>query len=573
MPSREEMIQALRRQQMIDEIRAAGSSPEPDTKAENSHDLIPFIKDTVKGVAQGVRTVGAGVAHAATNPAETAKKAGDWVMDVATDPVGDLKGVYRTVRSIPLVGDAADDAVGGLYANTKRLGNVVDRLSGKEGPSGAEVYDKALQDYKTSMAAEDAKHAQESPVANAAQKLAGIANPLGMSVPANVMDTFVKSIKAGNNFEDAMKDARNALVLMKGPELAAKGVSKVVSKIPAAVTGVSDDTAKYYMQNVDAVDNARPLKDVSDDLSQATKQFRRDMSNQSTEGFNVLKDSGVSATASQLAQPIDDQLTKLGANAVTGPAKANVSELSALRGSIEEVAKASDNTIGAIGLDKVKSFVKQIDDMIDYEAVDRGRASSRDKALLAIRRKYDDMLKGSDEYKGVMDGLSTKASALEDVAGSLKTDKSTDNFLARLARNKDPRGAEALQTLDDQMGTNFGKEVKDAGTKDFFTRENSRGTRNTMVSGAVGALTGSLIGVPPWISGAIGMTAGPVVDKFGRQAYQSVLRAAAKNPKLIERYSKTINAAAKAGPASLIALHQMLKKQDAEYAAATGDGE
>lgn len=466
-----------------------------------------------------------------------------------------------------------------------RLGAGVDALIGQAGDVVSDDSGKSLtQHYEDSLDATVAKRDTDKSRSTAGKVVGagvGLASNFLLPTPAtkagvltNMGVAAVDGATQRNQdvlSKEGLKDASIGGGVALSADLLLRGAGKVMSKLPEAITGVPDDMASYFMKNADAVDAARPIKDVSDDLTLATKQFRRDMSNQSTEGFEALKKSGVSATAEQLADPITQQLDKLGANAITGPAKANVSELSALRDSIEEMAKANDGVIGATGLDKVKSFVKQIDDLIDYEAVDRGRASSRDKALLAIRRKYDDMLKGSPEYKQVMEGLAAKASTLEDVSGALRTDKSTDNFLGRLAKNKDPRGAEALQALDDQMGTNFSKDVKDAGVKDFFSRENSRGTRNTMVSGAVGALAGSLIGVPPWISGAIGMTAGPAVDKFGRQAYQSVLRAASKNPELVAKYSKVLNAAAQSGPASLIAAHQMLKRQDPDYAAAVGD--
>lgn len=523
MASREEMIRDIRRQKMIDEIRAAKAKPEA-SGAEKFADFANSMKANFEEFAplQGVRDrAGAGV-----------------------------------------------DAL---------IGQAKDTFSDDSGKSIGQHYDDSLQNTVAKRAV-DRDRSTAGKVVGAG---VGLASNFLLPTPATKVGLLTNVGVAGVDAAtqgaqdvlsgDAATDAVKGGGLAGAIDLGFRGAGKVLKKLPAAITGVPDEMAEYFSKNVDAVDGARPIKDVSDDLGLAVKQFRREMSNQSTEGFEALEKSGISATAEQLADPINQQISKLGANAITGPAKANVSELTSLRDSIEEMVKSNDGVIGATGLNKVKSFVKQLDDLIDYEAVDRGRASSRDKALLAIRRKYDDMLKSSPDYKQVMDGLSVKASALEDVSGALKNDKSTDNFLSRLAKNKDPRGTEALQTLDDQMGTNFSKDVKDAGVKDFFTRENSRGTRNSLVSGAVGALAGSLIGVPPWISGAIGVTAGPAVDKFGRQAYQSVLRAAAKNPELVAKYSKVINSAAQSGPASLIATHNLLKKKDPEYAAATGD--
>lgn len=538
--------------------------------ADKSHDLLPFLKDTAQGIGSALTTGVNAAGHAIAHPIETAEKAGDWVADVASDPVGDIKGVYRAARSIPIAGEVLSEAVAGLSAVPERFGAVADRMQGKQGPSGFEAYDKAKKEFLDNQAAEDARHAKDSPVANTAQKLAGTLNPLGLNVPANVLDTFYKSIKAGNTYAEAFQDARNALVLMKGPEYIAKGATKVAKKLPAAVTGVTDDIADYYKANHEAVDAARPLQNVTDDLIDSTKTFRREMSNQSTEGYNALKNSGMSATASQLDEPITARINRLSEGAVTSPAKATVSELSSLRESIAEEMAKSGNTLGASGLDKVKTFVRQIDDLIDYDAVKNGRATSRDEALMSIRRNYDDLLKNSPEYQEVMSGLSTKADALDDVASQLKNPKASDNFLGRIAKNKDPRGSEALANLDENMGTNFGKEVKDAGVKDFFTRENSRGTRNTLFAGATGALLGGAIGLPPWVTAAAAATSGPVIDKFGRQIYQQILKAQAQNPELMAKYANAINTAGKAGPASLVAMHRMLQK-DPDYQAAVGN--
>jgi hypothetical protein len=345
-----------------------------------------------------------------------------------------------------------------------------------------------------------------------------------------------------------------------------RGAGKTLKALPGAVTGVNDDAARYYMQNVDAVDNARPIQDVTDDLSSAAKNFRRGMSKDSTEAFNILSRSGRMANPEDLTAPIKAAADKFGKDAVTPQAKGLAEEFEALRSSIET---ATD--FHAVPLDRVKNFVRQIDDMIDYEAVDFGRASSRDKALLSIRGQFDSVLKQDPEYANMMAKISGKSSAVEEAIGNLKNPKAMDNMLTRVSRGKDPRTAESLQTLDESMGTDFSKQVKDSGIKDMFTRENSRGTRNTLVSGSIGAITGSLFGVPPWISGAVAATAGPVVDKQGRAIYQSLLRAAAKSPDKLKKYTNALNNSMQSGPASLIATHQILLNKDPEYAEAMAE--
>lgn len=447
------------------------------------------------------------------------------------------------------------------------IGQTKDTFGDDSGKSLADHYNQDLAEtHATRVVNKD-----RSTVGKIAGVGAGVASNflLPTGILGNAAVAGVDAATQGPGDIDLKEGAKGAS-LATAIDLLLRGGGKILKKLPSGITGVSDELADYYKANHKAVDAARPLQDVSNDLGDAAKTFRREMSNQSTEGFNALAKSGMSATASQLDAPIAAQVDRLGANAVTGQAKAVVGELSSLRESIAAEAAANNGVLGATGLDKVKSFVRQIDDLIDYEAVNNNRASSRDKALLSIRREYDGLLKNDKGYEEIMQGLSSKASALDDVSAGLKNPKSTDNFLKRIASNKDPRSAEALSNLDSHMGTDFSKEVKDAGVKDVFNRENSRGTRNSFVSGAVGMLAGSAIGMPPWISGAIGATAGPVVDKHGRQIYARILKAQAENPELMAKFSKVLDSAAQSGPASLIATHQLLMKKP-EYKQTMGE--
>lgn len=520
MASREEMIRDIRRQKMIDEIRANRTQEAPE-------------KSGVEEFADLARSTQANF-----------------------ESLAPLQGVRD------------------------RLGAGADALIGQTKDTFGEDSGKSLTDhYEQSLAETSARRAVDKDRSNTGKILGsgmGLASNFLLPTPSSaagvVTNATIAGVDAatqGPNDISAKEGAKGAATSF-GIDMLLKGAGKAISKLPAAITGVTDDMADYYKANHQAVDAARPLSNVTDDLIDSTKSFRREMSNQSTEGFNALKNSGMSATASQLDEPIAAQISRLGDSAVTAPAKANVAELSSLRESIAGEMASNNNVLGAAGLDKVKTFVRQIDDLIDYEAVKMGRATSRDKALMTIRQKYDDLLKNSPEYSDVMSGLSSKASALDDVASQLKSHKSADNFLGRLSKNKDPRGADALANLDENMGTAYSKEVKDAGVKDFFTRENSRGTRNTIVAGSVGALAGSVLGVPPWIAGPAAATAGPVVDKFGRQIYQNLLRAQAQHPEIMAQYVKVLNTAAQSGPASLIATHQLLKK-DPTYSKITGE--
>jgi hypothetical protein len=73
------------------------------------------------------------------------------------------------------------------------------------------------------------------------------------------------------------------------------------------------------------------------------------------------------------------------------------------------------------------------------------------------------------------------------------------------------------------------------------------------------------------LAGPAGALAGPGIDKYGRAAYQNILRASSKSPDVVKKYANSLNSAMKAGPASLITTHQFLRKKYPDYAEATNE--
>lgn len=525
MPTREEMIAQLKRSDMIDQLKKA------DAQALTSFDY-PKAPETdipteLKGMAagfaefnplQGVSDIGAGVAGATIGEAK------------------ELFG-YEQAKSFP---ERYQEEIKGIQQKRK-------------------------EDYEKS---------QYGKYAGAGLGIAGnVLLPMGGASTGALKE-------AGKNI--ALSGATEALRggeldISKGGEAAAwtagiegalKGAGKVLKTFPNAVTGIGKDVAEYYTKNVKDVDAARPLGDVVDDFVTNIKNYRRKLSNESTAAYNALKESGKEIPASRLTSTISKQADRVGSATLTPQAKQLASEVSSFGNAIDEIAGPD----GVIKPENVKDFIRQLDDQIDWEAISYNRATTRDRALKAIRDDFDSILKDKKnfpEYADIMEKISKKASTLEDLGAALKNEKAADRLFKRLAQNKDPRAAEALAALDQEMATNFSKEIKDAGIKDLFLKENSRGSRNTLVSGAVGAMAGSVLGVPPWISGAIGATAGPSIDKYGRQAYQTILRANANAPDIVKKYALVLNSAMQSGPASLAATHMLLRQKYKDYEEAT----
>ena len=77
-------------------------------------------------------------------------------------------------------------------------------------------------------------------------------------------------------------------------------------------------------------------------------------------------------------------------------------------------------------------------------------------------------------------------------------------------------GAESRwKNIDQKYGTNFENEIRARNDADAFSKDNTRGSRNAVMGGALGALLGSLGGHEGmWVGGAIGSTTGGFADKY-----------------------------------------------------------
>lgn len=353
-------------------------------------------------------------------------------------------------------------------------------------------------------------------------------------------------------------------------DVAFRGAGKALKALPGSITGIGEDIANYYMKNAKAVETARPIGEVVDEFVTNVKNYRRKLSNESTAAYNALKQSDKEIPVSRLAATIEKQAERVGGAALTPQARALSGEVSGLTNSLREVAGPDE----VIRPENIKDFIRQLDDEIDWEAIQYNRATSRDRALKAIRDDFDSVLKDEKnfpEYAKIMEGISNKVSKLEDLGTALKNEQQAERLFKRIAKNADPRSNEALKALDQEMATNYAKELKDAGIKDLFLKENSRGTRNTVVSGSVAAMAGAALGVPPWLAGAAGATMGPVVDRQGREIYRKILKAAAESPDVLKKYVNVLNSAMSSGPASLLAANKILEEKYPDYKNALGD--
>lgn len=238
---------------------AYGKAPE-----DTSHDLIPFLKEQGKGLVGLAKKAGSGIVDAVAHPIQTASDIAD---SVASSPTDYANAISRTARNIPVVGPAIDKL------NVAAQG--IPALLRGEGELGmVNAQDAFEQKQKES----DLAHAQQHPLTDFIQKSIGLVGlPEAHVAQTGVMavDAFTRSLNDGNDVLTALKDARNAAVLVG----TALQTGKMVSKVPGAVgnwmakeAGVSPESIARYTEAPEAVNAAEKyaadpeaLKNLVDD--------------------------------------------------------------------------------------------------------------------------------------------------------------------------------------------------------------------------------------------------------------------------------------------------------------------
>lgn len=105
------------------------------------------------------------------------------------------------------------------------------------------------------------------------------------------------------------------------------------------------------------------------------------------------------------------------------------------------------------------------------------------------------------------------------------------------------------RNIDQKYGTNFENEIRARNDADQFAKDDTRGSRKTLLGGALGALIGHLSGEPFGleVGATIGGSAGSAADKYSGPVFKSTLDAGMK----LSGPAKATAAAVKEAPAAI----------------------
>jgi hypothetical protein len=482
---------------------------------------------------------------------------------------------YLSSKATPEV-PAKDPASHDLIPFLKNVGHGLaaqaDEFSSK--PLASIAYDHLVQPavdaYKSSR---DAGSSMPGAALDAAVKGTGDLAGLGTAVAApelTPVQAYMNSRRAGNSHDDAMKDARNAALLVAVPKAlgaavtsdAAGWVGKKVSKV---ATGVNEGSIDRYLANPSAVNGAA-------DLPTKTKEFLADAdaraaqgSADSTQSFNTLKKAG-DAPLTDLTTPLTDAADHIHEMGVNSEVQQRA------QGWLNNQAKnmtAYMDEDGNIPLDKGKSLINTL--RAQQQSLEGKVDTQTLKAYGDAIKEVDSQLKAaSPEYAEQMKALAADTQASTNLTDRFRSPQGAMNTLKRVQNGKDPFAADALGGYDKQFGTNFGDDLKDSFAKSDFEKPTTNGSRKAVTFGATGAAIGHSLapGAGGYVGGALGAGVGALADVYGGAAVKAALDAGINLKALANTpYIKPIMDAATRGPKMLAVTHAALMNNSPAYKA------
>lgn len=473
--------------------------------AANPHDLVPFLKAQGTGIMDLAKRAGSGLVDAVKDPGKTATDIAD---SVASSPSDYMEGAWRAVRNTPLIGEALNKA------NIAARGIPGYLAGGDEGMLQAV---NAQDAYEQAQNVADAKHQKEHPLTDFIQKSAGLAAlPAGHMAQTGGMavDAFTRSLSAGNDVLTALKDARNAAVLVG----TALQTGKMLSEAPAAAgkwvakeAGVQPEAIARYMEAPEAVNAAakyanepESLKNLVDDrvapLNQAVdtasdtlqgakeavaathtppvsmaSEIPADLDTQggklhdlSSQAFDILEQEGQTFPVGDLTAAVTKKMDslKIGGEVVPsiGPDATAYKALGQFNDMLGEIgSKIGDEVPAPV----VKELIQQLDGVSKESYQTNAGALSPAAAgnLAQVRRVFDQTIKeASPAYAAKMAELAPKVDIVAQMSKVFGNEPMAMTALKAAADPASPRGMfvrDILGKYDVQNGTDFAARVKD----------------------------------------------------------------------------------------------------------------
>lgn len=415
-----------------------------------------------------------------------------------------------------------------------------------------------------------AKGASLAARAGMASGLGGLSG-LGMSNADNAFDLLADTgtgALAGGLFQGVGEKLVAPLAGKVGSWFADKGPAKALGKV---VANIPEEATARYLENPKAVNSAKSLGELSEKITSqgedsVLKKIRQNASEFSQESFDSLKPEGGIKKDELLGilEGLKDSQKTGGALIGEGQSSA-YSALENLSGQIGQLE--SDE----ISQSLMKRLIQNLDSNTNWQNPEAG---AKNEAFKKVRTFLDQSLKDQNpNYKKIMEDTAESSRAISEVEKAFKnrTNPDSANKFMKSVKNigfKDEKDDvyKALQTIKKQTGEDLGQDVFDSWAQNQFTKQDTAGSRKTLLGSVIGRSTGAVGGE------SAGALAGFTADRYSGQAFKALLDGSMAAGEFVNKVSPYVGPAANAlkeaaqrGNKSLAATHFILSQTNPGY--------
>jgi hypothetical protein len=377
-----------------------------------------------------------------------------------------------------------------------------------------------------------------------------------------------------------------------GMNLAGKAISKVAKPLVKGVNKVAfdvdSDVTEALMNNPKALQGAKSVSGLEDDVVQSANRMKERVSQGSSEAWDTLGQSKLTnaeTTKKTILESLEKNLFDKNHLKINPDGQVVANPLSQSQRVIKQ-AEAIKQYLTNTDLSEVelKKFVLSLDDEIDW---DKKALKASNEFLKSIRHDVDQNLKSlNPDYKKAMEGVADDVSTLSATTKDFGLKKAVDEYgnstlggsdltLSKVKTMKDSVGKDQLlyrkENLD-KLDPNLNAEFEKARLAERASGGVTNGSRNSITGAVIGGAIGTAVGGPlgSIIGGAAGVAAGRVTDKYGRVIGQNLAKGAgitaSKAKQALEsKYGKYFKEGVGRSINSAGVTHYLLYSKDSEY--------
>lgn len=457
MPSREEMIRDLRRQDMIDQLKQQDmqQQQQPQQKprmgsvetfgAGALSGLTMDLDDELRGVYGGLKNV-------ITGPT---------VKDVVAGRDTGFMAGYREQRDKQRSWkDEAKAADPDLYFGGELTGGIGSLLI----PGGVGVRGASVAGRIGSAAARGA--AQGS--------VAGFGASRGDNAGDLAMDTLAGTAVGGLGgaaFQGIAETLRKTGIAdYLAQKMQARELAKKMGK---AFLGAPEEATERYMQRPDLVNAAPERRQITEQMLGKLDESKRRIIEGSQKSRDILAEELPTVEGYEIQRELS-KVTKPLRKRMEG-VEDDPERLAALMDLETRAGQYGGKTVSG---SRVKDLVQSLQKGADYE-VQAGKFARPDKYTMqeAAAQINAFLKKNSPGYAEEMERVAGDTAAHNTFSDMFQTDKGLDNLFQRIQKDRSFGELEKLQAYDERFGTNFVDQLKDSYAREAFDKGSTQGSR------------------------------------------------------------------------------------------------